>query len=615
VIEKLPAFPDQPGVYLLRDGSGRVIYVGKAKSLKRRLASHFGSRHATPGHREMIALVERVDFVVVADEAEALLVEEALIKQYRPRFNIRLRDDKSYPYIAISYDEEFPRVYFTRERHLPGRAYFGPYASAKRVRATLDLLQRAFFIRSCTGPVPGRRSGSPCLDYHIKRCQAPCVGYVGKDDYRRNVDAVARFLQGHYGELERELEASMQAAAKAQEYEQAALERNRLRAVRALLAQRAPTVAVKEPLDVVAVAVEGQDANAQLLQVRDGRLADRQSFYLRNEAQRSAVEVAQQFLLQLYSEGNRAIPPLILVEPPVTRGRALQVALERRRGAALRLVAPQRGEKRELLDLAQRNARLALAQELLTAEHRRAQRAEAAEQLADALGLAGPPVRLECFDVSNLRGTNTVASMVVFEGGVAKRSDYRRFTIREVRPGDDYAAIAEALARRLANYRRQQDTSPYDTSYDASFAALPDLVLIDGGRGQLQAAIGQLGEWLDQGVAVAALAKRLEEVYLPGRATPLRLDQRSPGLQLLQRLRDEAHRFAIGHHRSRRAKPLSASLLDGVPGIGPARKRALLNHFGSPAAVVEASREQLELVPGIPPKVARELHAHLHRTG
>ena len=612
-----PDLPDQPGVYLFRDRSGAVIYVGKAKSVRRRVASHFSAhgRAETPGHAEMMSQVEAVECVVVGDEAEALLSEEAFIKRHRPRFNVRLRDDKSYPYIAISLDEEFPRVYFTREQHLPGRLYFGPYTSAKRVRATLDVLQRAFFVRSCTGPVPGRRSGSPCLDYYIKRCQAPCVGYVSKEEYRRNIDAVAELLAGRHRRLETEIEARMRAAAARREFEQAALERNRLRAIRSLLSERAHALSSQLTLDAVAIASEGTDCNAQVLAVRDGRLTDRLSFYLQNAAERPAAEVAEQFLLQYYGSSARAIPPLVLVPADVAERGALADALSRRRGARVRLQCPTRGEKRELLVLAQRNARLALGQERLRHEHRRQERAEALSGLAQALSLPAPPVRIECFDVSNLGGTHTVASMVVFEGGQAKRSDYRRFTIRAVAPGDDYAAIAEVTERRHQAFIRQCELSPYDPEYDASFAAKPELIVIDGGRGQLSAALASLAGFRDEGVAVVALAKRLEEVYTARSRTPLRLERRSHALRLLQRIRDEAHRFAITHHRSRRARGAHSSLLDDLPGIGPARKRALLARFGSVQGVLGASAEELHAVPGMPAKVAAELYAHLHRAG
>jgi excinuclease ABC subunit C len=611
--------PDAPGVYLFRDGRGRVIYVGKAKSIRKRVASHFSSKEhrGSPGHADMVASVEHVECVVVASEAEALLAEQSFIKQYRPRFNIRLRDDKSYPFIAISLDEDFPRVYFTRERHVPGRAYFGPYSNAKRVRGTLEVLTKVFMFRSCTGPEPGRRSGSPCLDYYIKRCQAPCVGYVSKEEYRQGIDAVIDFLSGRFKTIARELEQRMRTAAAAQEFEQATLERNRLRAVQSLMERQRVANESVGTLDAVAVAVEGTDANAQVFQVRDGVLSDRQSFYLSNEGERDEDEVAEQFILQYYagSDGGVSIPSLLLVQKELSGRAVLAQALTAERDGPVRVHTPQRGDKLRILELAQRNARLALAQERLRAEHRRQSRAEALEALQSALGLDAPPVRIECFDISNLGGTHTVASMVVFEGGAPKKSDYRRFKIRSVDGSDDYAAMAEVLERRYANFERQADISPHDTRYDASFASLPGLVVIDGGKGQLSASLPPLRGFRKRGAAVISLAKRLEEVYLPGRRRPLAIDHHAPELQLLQRVRDEAHRFAIEHHRGRRSRAMTRSLLDDVRGIGPARKRALLAHFGSPASIVNATREELQAVPGVPPKVARELYGQLHRAG
>ncbi len=618
------ALPDQPGVYLFRDGRGRVVYVGKAVSIRKRVASHFakadvgGRGTHSPGHAEMVASVEHIEFVVVASEAEALLAEQGFIKQYRPRFNIRLRDDKSYPFIAVSLDEEYPRVYFTRERHRPGRAYFGPYSNAKRVRSTLDLLTKVFLFRSCTGPEPGRRSGNPCLDYYIKRCEAPCVGYVSREGYRANIDRVIDFLSGRYRVIERDLEARMRAAAAAQEYEQATLERNRLRAVRSLLERQRVANESVGTLDAVAVALDGTEANAQVFQVRDGVLSDRQSFYLSNEAERDVAEVAEEFMLQFYA-GHASIPAQIVVQRELVQAdrEALAEALASRRGGPVELRAAERGDKRRILELAERNARLALDQEHLRAERRRQSRVEALEGLQRALGLDVPPVRIECFDISNLGGTHTVAAMVVLEGGAPKKADYRRFKIRSLGEGesDDYAAMAEVLGRRFAQWERQADLSPHDPAYDASFAALPNVIVLDGGRGQLAAGLGPLRSFRERGVVVISLAKRAEEVFLPGRRAPLVLDHRTPELQLLQRARDEAHRFAITHHRTRRDRALTASLLDELPGVGPARKRALLAHFGSPDAVVAASREELQAVPGLPAKVARELHAHLNRAG
>src|SRR5271163_2217409 len=327
--------PDQPGVYLFRDAKGRVIYVGKAKSIRKRVASHFAKAQvpSSPGHEEMVASTERIECVVVGSEAEALLAEQNFIKQYRPRFNVRLRDDKSYPFIAISLDEPFPRVYFTRERHRAGRAYFGPYSNAKRVRGTLEVLAKVFMFRSCTGPEPGRRSGSPCLDYYIKRCEAPCVGYVSEEDYRRSIDGVIDFLSGRFRTIERDLETRMRAAAEAEEFEQATLERNRLRAVHSLLERRRVANASVGTFDAVAVAVDGREANAQVFQVRDGVLSDRQSFYLANETERDVAEVAEEFMLQFYAS-HISIPPLLIVQRELVRAevdRALTEALTLRR--------------------------------------------------------------------------------------------------------------------------------------------------------------------------------------------------------------------------------------------------------------------------------------------
>jgi excinuclease ABC subunit C len=618
--EQRRALPDQPGVYLFRDGNGRVIYVGKAKSVRKRVASHFSKAQvrSSPGHAEMVASVEHIECVVVASEADALLAEQSFIKQYRPRFNIRLRDDKSYPFIAISLDEPYPRVYFTRERHRQGRAYFGPYSNAKRVRATLEVLAKVFMFRSCTGPEPGRRSGSPCLDYYIKRCGAPCVDYVSREEYRESIDGVIDFLNGRFSAIERDLEARMRAAAAEEEFEQATLERNRLQAVRSLLERRRVTSESVGTFDAVAVAVDGRDANAQVFQVRDGVLSDRQSFYLANEAERELAEVGEEFMLQYYG-GATSIPALLVVQREMVADPsqpALAQALSSRRDGPVELRAAERGEKRRILELAERNALLALDQERLRSERRRESRVQALEGLQEALGLDAPPIRIECFDISNLGGTHTVASMVVFEGGAPKKSDYRRFKIRSTEGApDDFASMAEVLERRFAQWERQADISPHDPQYDQSFAALPSLVVIDGGKGQLAAGLGPLGGFRDRGVVVVSLAKRIEEVFLPGRSAPLVLDHSTPELQLLQRVRDEAHRFAITHHRARRDKAMTSSLLDGLPGIGASRKRALLTHFGSPEAVVAATGEELQAVPGLPAKIGRDIHAYLHRAG
>ena len=618
--DKRRELPDEPGVYLFRNERGRVIYVGKAKSIRKRVASHFSNPSTRVG-RDLVPMIDHIEALVVHTEAEALLAEQNFIKQYQPRFNIRLRDDKSYPYIAISLDEEFPRVYFTRERHRRDRAYFGPFSNAKRVRSTLDVLGKVFMFRSCEGPEPGRRSGSPCLDYYIKRCEAPCVGYVSREDYRAGIDGVIAFLSGRYREIERSLERAMQEASQEQRFEDAARERNRLRAVRSLLERQRVANEAVGTLDAIAVAISDSEANAQVFQVRDGVLSDRQSFYLDNEAEGDIADVAEAFILQYYSSAMM-IPPLLVVQHELSG--ALAQALSDRRGGPVEIRAAERGDKRRILELAERNARLALDQEQLRSERRRQQRVEALDGLQRALNLDAIPLRIECFDISTLMGTNTVASMVVFEGGAPKKSDYRRFkvsTVGDANGGgansgpDDFAAMEEILGRRLNRWEQQHDVSPHDKEFDAGFAALPNLVVIDGGKGQLSAGLRALQGFRERGVVVIALAKRIEEVFIPGRTAPLVLAHDTPELQLLQRVRDEAHRFAITHHRIRRDRATTASILDGLPGVGPARKRALLLHFGSPDAILSASREELEAVPGVSGNLARELHRELHKTG
>src|SRR5215207_5049246 len=642
--EQRRELPDAPGVYVFRDEAGQALYVGKANSIRKRVASHYSGRGGGRGAglgatAELTDRIESIEFLVTQTEAEALLAEQSFIKRLRPRFNIRLRDDKSYPYIGISLDEEYPRVYFTRERHRANRAYFGPFSSAKRVRETLDLLGKLFQYRTCEGPEPGRRSGVPCLDYYIKRCQAPCVGYIDKEEYRGNIDRIIGFLSGRYKEIAGDLEGKMEEASEAQDFERAALFRDRLNAVRSMMERQQVAGGSLGSADLIAVAVEGSDANAQVFQVRDGVLAERQGFYLAGEdadgadGDRDAGEVAETFMLQYYGAAP-AVPGRVIVGPEL-RGRTdvLAEALSAQRDAQVEVRVASRGDLRRLRELAEKNANLALAQDKLRREHRRQQRVESLASLQEALGLERVPVRIEGFDISNLGETHTVASMVVFEGAAPKKSDYRKFGIRgdfdesgsdpapppdakrRRRRTDDVAAMQEVLSRRLGRYVQQADISPHDSDRDASFAALPDLIVIDGGKGQLSAGIKALEPLMERGVAVISLAKRIEEVFVPGRSEPIVLEKGSDALRLLQRVRDEAHRFAITFHRSRRDKAMTASVLDGVRGVGPARKRALLRHFGSPERLLGASREELEAVPGVPGKLAREIHRQLHRAG
>jgi excinuclease ABC subunit C len=613
--EQRRRLPDAPGVYILADADGRVVYVGKSRSIRKRVASHFSSRSTLGMLAETIT---SIDFLVTETEAEALITEQQFIKRHRPLLNVKLRDDKSYPYIGISLDEEFPRVYFTRERHRPSRVYFGPYATARRVRETLELLGKLFQYRTCDGPTPGRRSGVPCLDYYIKRCAAPCVGYVDRDEYMRSIDSIRRFLGGRYRDVERDLEQKMERAASEQGYERAALFRDRLAAVRSLMERQRVAGENVGTADLIGVAAEGEDANAQVFQVRDGVLAERQGFYLDNRGGRDLGEVAEQFVAQYY-EASPAVPPLVVVGPELTdRTDLLAEALGKRRGTKVEVRAAERGDKRRLRELAERNAALALAQDRLRKERRRAERTAALAELAEELGMDEIPIRIEGYDISNTGPEHTVASMVVFEGGAPKREHYRRFNIRGREGGagpDDFASIGEVLGRRMSRFVAESDLSPHDAELDESFAAFPGLVVIDGGKGQLAAGIKALQPLIERGAKVISLAKRLEEVYVPGSSRPLPIRPDSEASRLLQRVRDEAHRFALEGHRRRRGRAMTGSVLDDLPGVGPARKRALLGHFGSPERVVEASREELEAVPGIPGKLAREIHGRLNKAG
>jgi excinuclease ABC subunit C len=612
VKDRIRELPDAPGVYLFRDSAGELLYVGKARSIRKRVASHFSS-----GETRLTSRVDGIEVLVTANEAEALLAEQSFIKRHRPRFNIRLRDDKSYPYVCVSLDEDYPRVYFTREKHRPGRAYFGPFSSAKRVRETLDLLGKLFQFRTCEGAEPGRRSGSPCLDYYIKRCGAPCVDYVSQEEYRRNIEAIVDFLSGRYRQVEAHEQEKMEAAAAAREFERAALHRDRLTAIQSLFERQRIAGGSVGTADLIGVATEGADANAQVFQVRDGILAERQSFYLDNQAEREPAEVAEEFIGQYYS-ASPAMPRTIVVGPYLAdRAELLAAALGEKRGAPVEVRVAERGDKRRLCELAERNARLALDQDRLRREHRRQRRVDSLADLREALGMEELPIRIEGFDISNIGGEHTVASMVVFEGGATKKADYRRFKVRGDRANgsDDFASMEEVLSRRVNRHLEQVDLSPHDGKRDESFASLPSLVVVDGGKGQLAAAMRSLGPFAERGATVVSLAKREEEVYVPGRSDPLELAADSEASKLLQRVRDEAHRFAIDHHRGRRDRAMTGSVLDDLRGVGPARKRAFLQHFGTPERFLAASREELEAVPGVPGKLAREIHEQLHRTG
>lgn len=608
--DQLKALPAKPGVYLFRGERGEALYVGKAKSLRPRVRSYF---QASADTRSTIAqLPERVrdiEVIVTDTEVEALHLEQNLVKRHRPPFNVRLRDDKSFPYIAVTVEDDYPRVMFTRERHRRGVVYFGPYANAKKVRETLDVLNRVFPYRPCEGPKPGRHSGIPCLDYHIERCLAPCVGYISKEDYRAIIDSVIEFLSGDTKPIQRELERKMKDAAEGERFEEAARYRNRLFSVRHLVERQAADKRSVGSVDVIGIATDGDHAAVQVFPLRDGRLIDRYGFHLENVEGQDTATLLEAFVIEYYGSAP-SMPPQIVVPPDSGDTSVLAVFLSERRGSRVEVRAPARGEKRRLQELATQNARLALESEVLQVERKRVRRVEALEELREALNLESLPLRIECYDVSNIQGESVVGSMVVFQDAIAKKAHYRKFGVRSLDGQDDYAALAEVIARRFA---RLQDATSED--YDESFAATPNLVVIDGGKGQLAAALSAMQAYDLPRVAVISLAKRIEEVFVPGQPEPMVLDRNSPGLHLLQRVRDEAHRFALDFHRQRRQAKARESIFDTLQGVGPARRRALLRHFGSAERFLAASQEELEGVPGIPARTARSIYAQLHKTG
>jgi excinuclease ABC subunit C len=608
--DQLKALPAKPGVYLFRDGDGRVLYIGKAKSLRPRVRSYF--QRGGDGRAQMGGLVERitnVEVIVTGTEVEALHVEQNLVKRHRPPFNIRLRDDKSFPYIAVTVEDEYPRVMFTRERHRRGVVYFGPFANAKKVRETLDVLNRVFQYRPCEGPQPGRHSGIPCLDYHIERCKAPCVGYIGKEAYGEVIERVIEFLSGETRPILLELERRMQEAASAERFEEAARYRNRLFSIRHLAERQAADKRAVGTVDVFGIAIAGDRAAVQIFPLRDGKLVDRYGFHLENVAGQDTAAVLEAFCLEYYGS-SPSVPPQLVVPRDAGDTSALAEFLSDRRGSRVEVRAPERGEKRRLQELADQNALIAVESDLLQSEQRRLRRVEALEELREALNLESLPIRIECYDISNIQAESPVGSMVVFQDAAPKKAHYRKFGVRDLEGPDDFAAIEEVVSRRFA--RLNDETSD---EYDESFAATPNLIVIDGGKGQLSAALAAMQAYELPRVAVISLAKREEEVFVPGRAEPIVLGRESAGLQLLQRIRDEAHRFALGFHRQRREAKARGSIFDDLQGVGPARRRALLRHFGSAERLLDASQEELEGVPGVPQKTARAIYAQLHKAG
>jgi excinuclease ABC subunit C len=600
--------PTSPGVYIFKDAKDDVIYVGKAKNIRARVANYFTkSGDGRPKIAELRERVRRIDFIVTESETEALVLESNLIKRHRPRFNASLKDDKSYPYIVVTTGDEYPRVYATRGSHDPRHRYFGPFPSAGSVHSTIDVLNKTFPFRKCRGPEPGRRSGVPCLNYHIGRSAAPCIGAVSKEDYDKIIADVIAFLEGRVDHLIREREVGMREAARDMDFERAAKLRDELAALTHVRDRQQATIASEDSFDAFGAYSEGESACVQVFAVREGQIVNRDSFLLDNYAEAPADAVVLQFVPQYY--GTAAVPREVLVDAEESEEALapLEAHLSELRGTQVEVHRPRRGDKRRILEMAGKNARLGLEHEKLLEESQRNRVASTLDALREELALPRLPVRIECYDISNTMGTNSVASMVVFQGGRPAKDQYRRFKIKTVEGADDFASMAEVIRRRLERFEEG----------DEKFAQVPDLILLDGGKGQLSAVIPvfeELGVGAElPDIPLRSLAKRDEEVFEPGRPEPVTLRRDSPEMHLLQRVRDEAHRFANTYHRKLRETEMTRSVLDELPGVGPARKKKILEHFGTPAAFLSASLEELEAVPGLPGRVAREVHARLHR--
>ena len=605
--------PDAPGSYQFKDREGRVLYVGKAKSLRSRLSSYFADPDTlAPRTRQLVTTAATVEWIAVRNEVEAVFLEYNLIKAHRPRFNIRYKDDKSYPYLAVTLDEDWPRAMVLRGAKRKGVRYFGPYAHAYAIRETLDLLLRTFPIRTCTRAKFDRhhRLGRPCLYAHIEKCAAPCVGAIDEAAYAQLTADLVAFLDGDTAPVMDRLDKAMHEAADALEFERAARLRDQLTSVRKAIERQQMVASREEDLDVLGIAEDALEASVQVFFVRRGRVVGRKGIVVDKVEDVDRPALVAGLLEQLYAGGGPDDVPREVLVPTLPDDPNLSAeVLTHVRGGRVQIRVPQRGPKRELLATVTANAAEAFAQHKLRRASDHNARARALTALQDALALPEAPLRIECFDISNLQGRDIVGSMVVLEDGLAKRSDYRRFQVRHQAGQDDFAAMEEVLTRRFRRYLDERDRG---ARAGRRFAYPPNLLLVDGGRGQLAVAVRVLEELGLEEISVAALAKRFEEVYRPGRDEPLRIPRDSEALYLLQTARDEAHRFAITYHRQLRARHTTHSVLDDVPGLGPTRRSRLLKEFGSVKRLRELDEDDLVAVPWLPDPVGHAVYRQLH---
>jgi excinuclease ABC subunit C len=608
--EQLSSIPPKPGVYLMADVNGKVIYVGKAVNLRNRVRSYF---HASADHSPKTHYLRQdiadLDFIVTASELEALILECNLIKKYQPRYNVRLKDDKRYPYIKITWQEPYPRIFTVRRMQKDGAKYYGPFTATWAVSQTLDLLRKIFPYLTCKREITGQDKRA-CLYYHIGRCPGPCIGAVSQEEYRALANQICRFLEGKSEEIIDDLRSQMKAASERLEFERAAALRDQIVALERVTERQRIVSSALADEDVIAFARQDGDACMQVFFIRRGKLIGREYFVLEGTADEDARLIMTSFVKQFYDKAAY-VPSEVLLQSDIDEAMIIQSWLRSKRGTKVTLKVPRRGQKKELVQMAAENAAETLA-------HLRAQwlldegkSVEALAELQEHLELAQPPARIECYDISNIQGKAATGSMVVFVKGVPRKSDYRRFKIRTVEGADDYAMMQEVLRRR---FRRAagETKKKGELAEDKPWAILPDLVVVDGGKGQLNAALEVMDEYgLREAVPVASLAKEREEVFVPGQPDPILLPRGSQGLFLMQRIRDEAHRFALQYHRRLREKKTLTSTLEEIPGIGPKRRQALFKHFGSLEGIREATVEELMAVPGMTPRTAEQVKEHL----
>jgi excinuclease ABC subunit C len=607
----LEALPARPGCYLMKDSAGQIIYVGKAVNLRSRVRSYFHERVDSPKTVQLVKHIADLETIVVSSELEALILEMNLIKKHRPRYNVRLKDDKRYPYVKVHWADPFPKVTVTRRMDQDGSRYFGPYTSVWAVHQTLGLLRKIFPYLTCDRVITGHDPRA-CLYYDIKLCCAPCIGVTSKEEYRAMIDDLCKFLQGRTEPVVKRLRAEMMQASEALEYEKAAATRDQLVAIDRVVEKQKVITAEQVDSDVIAFARDKGDTCGQIFFIRAGKLIGRETFMLEGTEDEDPQNIVAQFLTQFYEEAA-FVPQEVLLPNDIAEAEIVAQWLRGKRGDKVTLSVPRRGPKHDLLNLAAENAAEALRQFQTERESDTGKLVEGMAELQTALSLPNPPARIECFDISHTQGVATVASMVVFTQGKPHKAHYRTFNIRSVSGPDDFMSMTEALSRRFQRWKDTQEAKlAPGKKPDESFAMLPDLLLIDGGKGQLGMAVDVLKEFgLSDRVPVASLAKQQEEIFLPGQANSIMLPRASQGLYLVQRVRDEAHRFAITHHRGQRDKLGIASRLDSIPGIGPGRRRALLKKFGDIDGIRGASIEQLKKVPGISEAVAKAIKDNL----